>query len=320
MSFANDLVHRFYYKLGYSYRYNKFRKIFKPDVKAEYAGKKLLTGRQGNDLIAKQLESNEPFLAARLGSVELGLIYNYYLYNGKNVEWDKGCVNNMQRNAGFFPTGNEYLIRYCEEMLKHIEQVDLMGVWYNEGEEEICQRYCKPDATFCDLVGIEPFYYPENPWSKQLAGKKVLVIHPFDESINYQYKNNRERIFAGQPDMLPEFELKTIRAVQSIGGDGHGFKTWFEAYESMCKQMQQIDFDVVIIGAGAYGMPLGSFAKQMGKQAIHMGGASQLLFGILGKRWADRSDINIYFNQYWKRPYPQETPDTAQAVENACYW
>lgn len=320
MSFVNDLLHRVYYKLGYSYRYNKFRKIYSPKIKHIYAGKQLLTGSKGNDIISEKLQTNMPFLAARLGSVELGIIYNYFLYNGKHVDWDEGCVLNMKRNAGFFPTDNEHLMRYCEEMLVHITNVDLMGVWHNEGEEEICEHYCNKNAQFCELVGIEPFYYPENPWSKQLAGKKVLVIHPFEESIKHQYINNRERLFQGNPSMLPLFELKTIKAIQSIGGEAHGFSSWFDAYQSMCEQIKETDFDIAIIGAGAYGLPLGSYIKQLGKQAIHMGGASQLLFGVLGQRWLDRKDINIYFNEHWKRPYPQETPETAQDVENACYW
>ena len=320
MNLIDDLVHRVYYKLGYTYRYNKFRKIFKPDIKDIYAGKKLLTGRQGNDIIAEKLQTNEPFLAARLGSTELSLIYNYYLYNGKQVKWDEGCVLNIKRNSGFFPNDEKNLIRFCEEMIEHIGNVDLMGVWYNEGEEEICAKYTNKDTQYCELVGIEPFYYPENPWSRQLAGKKILVIHPFEESIKYQYQHNREHLFQQNKDMLPLFELKTIKAVQSLGGDREGFKSWFDAYNSMCQKMKQTDFDIAIIGAGAYGLPLGSYAKQLGKQAIHMGGASQLLFGILGQRWLDRTDINVYFNEYWKRPYPNETPETAQDVENACYW
>ena len=44
--------------------------------------------------------------------------------------------------------------------------------------------------------------------------------------------------------------------------------------------MREIEFDVAIIGCGAYGLPLAVEAKRMGKQAIHMGGATQVLFGI----------------------------------------
>ena len=54
--------------------------------------------------------------------------------------------------------------------------------------------------------------------------------------------------------------------------------------------MEEI-FDVAIIGCGAYGMPLAAMLKQAGKQAIHLGGATQLLFGIKGKRWEEIKTI-----------------------------
>lgn len=39
-------------------------------------------------------------------------------------------------------------------------------------------------------------------------------------------------------------------------------------------KIKQIDFDVCIIGCGAYGLPLAAFVKRMGKQAIHLAGGT----------------------------------------------
>ena len=47
------------------------------------------------------------------------------------------------------------------------------------------------------------------------------------------------------------------------------------------------DYDICLIGAGAYGFPLAAHVKRKGKKAIHLGGALQLLFGVKGKRWED---------------------------------
>ena len=87
--------------------------------------------------------------------------------------------------------------------------------------------------------------------------------------------------------MLPDFELKTIKAVQTIAGQKSEFETWFDALESMKDQISKTDFDIAIIGCGAYGFPLASYVKDLGKQAIHLGGVTQLLFGIKGKRWEE---------------------------------
>jgi hypothetical protein len=161
----------------------------------------------------------------------------------------------------------------------------------------------------------------QEPWSGALAGKVVLVIHPFARSIDSQYRVSRHRLFA-DPNVLPEFELKTIRAVQTIAGNTAGFASWFDALDHMRDQIANERFDVAIVGAGAYGLPLGAFVKSLGKQAIHLGGATQVLFGITGHRWETeyRTSIGAMINEHWVRPLPEETPESASTVENGCYW
>ena len=52
------------------------------------------------------------------------------------------------------------------------------------------------------------------------------------------------------------------------------------------------------------------------------GGATQLLFGIIGSRWEEEySDFNRdVVNEYWVRPLESEKIKHANAVEEACYW
>ena len=88
----------------------------------------------------------------------------------------------------------------------------------------------------------------------------------------------------------------------------------------MCDQIGKINFDVAIIGAGAYGLSLGAFIKRSGRQAIHLGGAVQILFGIKGARWNAEPEVSKLFNEYWVRPLPSEAPAQYKLVENGCYW
>jgi len=225
----------------------------------------------------------------------------------------------MQNNAGFFPVNDESLDTFAEMFLEHSKQIDIMGVWFNQYEDVICNTYCS-NAELVDLCCLEPFRFA-NPWSSRLAGKKVLVIHPFAESIRKQFEEKRGLLFP-DPAVLPEFELKTIRAVQSLGGAKTGFASWFDAYHHMCDEMAATDFDICLIGAGAYGLPLAGFAKQLGKQEIHMGGVTQILFGIKGKRWEElySDSIALLFNEHWVRPMTSETPVSKDLVEKGCYW
>ena len=88
----------------------------------------------------------------------------------------------------------------------------------------------------------------------------------------------------------------------------------------MKAEIASLEFDVAIIGAGAYGLPLGAYIKKIGKQAVHMGGATQILFGIKGKRWEERDYFKKMFNQYWKYPFPVEKPEKANSLEGGAYW
>ena len=90
-----------------------------------------------------------------------------------------------------------------------------------------------------------------------------------------------------------------LKAVQTAGGNQTEFKDWFEALEYMEQEIDKIDYDIVLLGCGAYGFPLAAHCKRMGKQAIHLGGVLQLLFGIKGKRW---ETVSEYQDQF---PYTQ---------------
>ena len=125
-------------------------------------------------------------------------------------------------------------------------------------------------------------------WSHLLKGRKVLVISPFAEQIESQYKK-RTLLFPNSPSMLPDFELITIKAVQTMAEQiDPRFGNWFEALDYMKVEILKHEFDVALVGAGAYGSPLCLYIKSLNKQAIQTGGATQLLFGIIGRRWENR--------------------------------
>jgi len=83
----------------------------------------------------------------------------------------------------------------------------------------------------------------------------VLVIHPFVRSIESQYRAHRSELFSN-PDVLPEFELKTMASVQSIAGNTDGFESWFDALDDMRDRIGREQFDIAIVGAGRTVCPL----------------------------------------------------------------
>ena len=85
-------------------------------------------------------------------------------------------------------------------------------------------------------------------------------------------------------------------------------------------EISKYDFDIAIIGAGAYSLPLAAYVKQLGKIAVQMSGSTQILFGIKGKRWEQIPEISKFFNENWIRPSEDETPKGSTKVEGGSYW
>jgi hypothetical protein len=291
------------------------------------------SGQAASDLIKERIAAADPCMICRFGTGELYATLQHIDVN-KDVSnarikaikyiqgkigpfwWDDKTKIGMSLGPGLFPVNDKTLASFGERMLSDIKNIDILGSWLPE-ESRISHLF--PTAKIVALADLEPYYHA-NPWSEILQDKVVLVINPFEESIRNQYDNRRGTLF-NDPRVLPNFQLKTLKAIQSIAGNTPaGFSSWFEALDWMCERVQEIEFDIAIIGAGAYGLPLASFVKNMGKKAVHLGGATQILFGIRGKRWDDNPFFQQLFNENWIKPLPTETPTNFQNVESGCYW
>lgn len=294
---------------------------------------------KASDMIYDLLSSDKPCMIARFGSTELSTMINflgvqrgkknilkYIKGEGLDWWWNPNMMEQMQRWSGFFPPTQDKIEQFCRLMLEDAKEVDILGSWVS-GEFYLKEQLRA--STLVHLRLLEPFW-SNNPWSRILEDKKVVVVHPFAEAIASQYEN-RKCLFSN-PDVLPEFKnLRTVKAIQSLGGENYNFQDWFDALEWMKGEISKEDFDICLIGCGAYGFPLAAHVKRQGKKAIHLGGALQLLFGIRGKRWEDPNygvkewgipygSYSSLMNEYWVRPGNSGRPKNAEQVEGGCYW
>lgn len=300
-----------------------FEKYFNKDPYLPvYANRWVWGMKRTNQWIAEMIKSSSPFMVARFGNTELSvmtsvlkrrLFGNTPEINERFTEW----FHNLGELSGFFPNDTDLAEKFTDLMLDSCKNVDLLAMYHCQMDDYVITEYMKSTrVTF--LNHIEPWRC-KTPWTAALKGKKVLVIHPFEESIKEQY--GKRNLLFPNVNVLPEFELKTLKAVQTIAGEkDERFETWFDALEYMYLEAMKIDFDVAILGCGAYGLPLAAKLKNAGKQAIHMGGVTQILFGIKGRRWIDNPRCGIQFNDAWVYPKDSETPKNSQVVENHCYW
>lgn len=313
------LFWEFYPRTVFDLLYN--RVMGKKRRPSAYAGRRVQTVEEGNECLKQKILSGESFFAGRIGSNELLMMrLAHFSSRGYNKEenWESYWLN--CENCGLFPVEKQTIIRFGDLMMESLKHCDFLFVWYNILEDYFTRKHTAPD-TLLTHRKVMDFWNFEQPWTQALANKRVLVIHPLDDLIQQQYEK-REMLFHGT-NVLPQFELRTLRAIQTIAGcTDYRFPTWFDALEYMYEEALKIDFDVALIGCGAYGFPLAAKLRQAGKQVIHMGGVTQILFGIRGQRW-DRDGEPLlmrYINNAWVRPGQGDVPQKGDQVEGNCYW
>lgn len=292
-------------------------------------------GDSATSLIKKKIEAEGPLMISRFGANELNYWLNYhYISQGlvQNVlnlplglpfflKMKPSTVKNMAVGAGFFPASDKKMAeRFYELIFEDMKEIDVLASWMNQ--EQFIFNYLKREHSRIRLRDLSPLSNIERPWTKALEGKNILVIHPFEATIVSQFR--KRNLLFENPDILPDFNLKVIKAVQTIAGnhDRSGFRDWFDALDFMKEAIDRTVFDIAIIGCGAYGMPLAAHVKRIGKKAVHIGGETQLLFGIKGKRWEGNgyNYSDKFYNEHWTKPLPVDTPLNSNTVEGGCYW
>lgn len=282
-----------------------------------YGNRKILTGLSAINTIIEKFEGNEPFMVGRYGTSEGRALIEYHQIKlGLRKNYMPRTKRFLCCNAGFFPDDNVSIDRWGELMTEISSECDIMGVmnYYCEGwaVENLCPKAILVPNS-CVASGKEGYTHC-------LENKKVLVIHPLNETIEKQYYNKRSLIYP-ESNALPEFDLQTIKAVNTQADEvDNRFSTWFDALDYMTQEVARKDFDVALIGCGAYGFPLAARIKQMGKTAIHMGGAVQTLFGIKSLRGDNNASINKMYNDAWVYPDEKDRPKGFEKIEGGCYW
>jgi hypothetical protein len=280
--------------------------------------------------INERINSGKPILFGRLGGLEAACVGIYLdLNNGfrNPIRYIQSIILRSRRqkqlctNAGVFPITREIFNFFATEHLKALEILDIFSVWAKPSAW-VEANYLSVDETLF-VTGDASFPWPESRdrisdvgWGMALENKKVLVISPFVDSFEIQ-SHKFEQIFQGIE--FPNMKLEFLRAPLSQGGliDGSTYKSHLS---DLKRQMEQIEFDVALVSAGAYSLPLAAYAKLMGKTGVHAGGALQLFFGVTGQRYDNYDLVRRFINSSWKRPFEHERPLNWRDIEKGCYW
>lgn len=272
----------------------------------------------------EHLSAHGPFLVTKFGSTEVRSAWRFKLLTeGDYVDkatalltkfeppfWAQRMFRNLSLKSGYFPISRSGLKRFTDTFVDCLSQIDLFGSWV-PGEGVFADFL--PQASVTEKKNLSPLYSPD-PWTRYLGGKKVLVIHPFKRTIEAQIPKMRK--LYSDDAFLPSFDIEVVRADQTRGFVKDPEKPWFDRLNRMIEESLRHEFDLAIVGCGSYGLPLSAALKSAGRPVIHLGGETQILFGIRGKRW---DSLGMY-NTNWVSPRDDERPSVVKGFGSAPYW
>lgn len=295
------------------------------------AERSILDKSQGFQKVCDIMIDSKPAAIGKLGTIELDIAYYRFKTKKQNSPIPPQALPILCKNAGMFPPDQETAVKMADELLKSILYFTVVSPWWGIPQSLELYNALSKHSEFVSLPSLECFLspIPDHWWTAKLAPHtKVLVLSPFASSIESQIPH-LDKIWSSRPGFWnPTTQFKTLRFPLSFGIQSPAIQqemlaTWKDSLgllDDFKKRMDAIEYDVVMIGAGIYSLPLMAHAKQQGKRAIHLGGGTQIFFGIRGGRWDPMPEFQELFNEHWIRPSSEERPTHYTSVEKGCYW
>lgn len=256
--------------------------------------------------------TNKPISVGKLGGIEASHIQNY-LHTGE-ANLVRG--SSLFINAGIYCPNRQSLNAWCDQYIDAVRDLDYVLRWCPEQGDDYVIDAVGSGKTLTDFNQIEPFTHGSSGWHYQLSGKKVLVISQLAETI-LQQATKYSNIWPGA-----EIGSVVVRGVgYSEALTGLTPIDWRIKMDDLKKQISKLEFDFAVVGCGGFSLEICRFIKAEGKSVVHLGGATQLLFGIRGARWDGCFKDSVWYgNEKWVYPLEKETPIYKNLVEGGCYW
>jgi hypothetical protein len=279
---------------------------------------------QDHTIIKRLIHSTEPFFIGRIAGIELQLSYKFL--NGDSSELPFQ-LQELENNAGIKITSNESLREYVDKLIESYDHCTCIAEWERTGkvfaitgssQEWIGKR--TPHIQKINAISLEPYYVEDSiSWMASLQNKKILIIHPFINTFKKQLSQFNE-LFPNHT-WFKNCTFQFVKPPVTLAGN-HGNRDWREHYNEFIEKVRGVeDFDVAFIAAGGYGMLISDMIYQeLHRSVIYIGGALQLFFGVIGKRWFHNKEILKLVNDDWIRPMAEDKPDNFIRVEKGCYW
>jgi hypothetical protein len=276
-----------------------------------------------HDAVSRAIVESKPYLVGRPGSFEARVVSEFLACRNETsrpAPYGPKVRADLNQSGGFPLDSEDDIDVFARDYLYSALQADVLSFW--RGGTIISSSFLDNARQFVFLNDIDPLgahLRGMRPWTTALQGKRVLVIHPFRDSILSQF--NRRVEIPTVRNLLPDCDVDVLVPPQTYAGIiPTERKGWAQHLQETRNSIASRSFDVAIVGAGPYGLPLAAFVKHLGKVAIHLGGATQLIFAIKGARWEHVAPYADAMKVGWVRPTAAETPPLADSYEESPYW
>ena len=257
-------------------------------------------------------DNNLPISIGKLGGIEAAHCAEYL----KSGIPKRMVEERLYINAGIYCKNEQSLISWLDNYLLAVKDLDYVLPWCKDDGDSYVIDSVGTGKLLHSFSQIEPFDHGEDGWHYRLGDKRVLCVSQLKDTIGQQV-NRYSEIWPG----AKIGSCVVIGAGYSEALTGLPPIDWQTKIDILKEEILKTEFDCAVVGAGGYSLEVCRFIKAMGKSCIHIGGGTQLLFGIRGKRW-DRvfHDKDWYGAQAWVRPMFHEIPEKQELVEGGCYW
>lgn len=287
----------------------------------------ILQGRLPHDRGSFSMEKDAEWILSRKGGCLVGKIGTTELLAlefsdrwirppfPENFTW-KRPAQRLYNNAGVFPFEEGEFHKFIKLFRESLQNLDGLFFWQKEPlfaayEDSVAKRET-PRARSLNGLTLSPCLVPH------LSHLRWLVVSPFARTMQSQLAKLGKLHPAGRGDWRETARhCRFIACPLAASLVSSPYSSWSTGLADLQKKIAEADdFDVLIVGAGAWSLPLLMAAKSRGKIGIHMGGTTQNIFGIKGGRW----DSHGIYTRHWVRPSPEETPSERFKIESGCYW
>lgn len=279
--------------------------------------------------IEQALKDNTGCLIGRNGTIEMQVLFSKM--QNPNASIASHLASTLELHAGIWPPTDYHIQNWYLDTLHAIRSSDvLVAGWYEplaalEGQ---LLDTVNPSSPRIPLRSLEPYYVPpEKRWTQLLAGQRVAVVSSFAETAHKQIRKAEDIWPHLSESLLPShatwIPIRTGYAPVLARGRAEWpthIQNSEKAAADVVYRVMEAKARIAIIGCGGLGMPIASELKRRGVIAIVLGGATQVLFGIKGRRWETHSVIKHFWNEDWAWPAEEETPGGAKQIEGGCYW